>query len=77
MFVMNNYKVKNVSVKKDSNWKTFAYSIIVCPKNNEDYVTSFVYTVDDASKFMWISNEQQAMALVWQPCQILKSLKIN
>lgn len=72
-----NYKVKNVALKKDSNWKNVAYSIIVCPKTNEDYTTSFFYTIEDANKLLWIVNEQQAMALVWQSCQILKSLKLS
>ena len=72
-----NYVVKNVSVKKDSTWKSVAYSIIVCPKSNEDYTTSFFYTIDDAKTLLNILNENQAMALVWQPCQILKTLKLS
>ena len=72
-----NYIIKNVSVKKDSAGKTVAYSIIVCPKSNENYTTSFFYTIEDAKTLLNILNENQAMALVWQPCQILKSLKIS
>ena len=72
-----NYKIKNVSVKKDSSWKSVAYSIIVCPKTNEEYTTSFFYTIDDAKNQLWIMSETQAMALVWQSCQILKSLKLS
>lgn len=72
-----NYKIKNVSVKKDSTWKAVAYSIIVCPKTNEDYTTSFFYTLDDAKNLLWINNSDQAMALVWQSCQILKTLKLS
>lgn len=72
-----NYKIKNVSVKKDSTWKAVAYSIIVCPKTNEEYTTSFFYTLEDAKALLWINNESQAMALVWQSCQILKSLKLS
>ena len=72
-----NYKIKNVSVKKDSTWKAVAYSIIVCPKVNEEYTTSFFYTIEDAKSLLWINNESQAMALVWQSCQILKSLKLS
>lgn len=71
-----NYKIKNVSTKRDSSWKAVAYSIIVCPKTNEEYTTSFFYTLEDANKLLGISNESQAMALVWQSCQILKSLKL-
>ena len=47
-----NYKIKNVSLKKDSNGKAVAYSIIVCPKTNEDYTTSFFYTIEDANKLL-------------------------
>ena len=72
-----NYKIKNVSVKKDSSWKAVAYSIIVCPKTNEEYTTSFFYTIEDAKNLLWINNESQAMALVWQACQILKTLKLS
>jgi len=72
-----NYKVKNVSPKYDSAGKLFSYSIIVCAKNNEDYITAFTYTPEDAKTFLWINNVDQAMALVWQSCQILKSLKIS
>lgn len=72
-----NYKVKNVSVKTDSNWKSVAYSIIVCPKTNEEYTTSFFYTIEDAKNLLWINNESQAKALVWQSCQILKTLKLS
>lgn len=71
-----NYKVKNVATKVDSNWKAVAYSIIVCPKTNEDYTTSFFYTLEDAKNLLWINNESQAKALVWQSCQILKTLKL-
>lgn len=66
-----------MSVKHDSTWKSVAYSIIVCPKTNEEYTTSFFYTIEDAKSLLWINNESQAMALVWQSCQILKSLKIS
>ena len=72
-----NYVIKNVSVKKDSDWKSVAYSIIVCPKTNENFTTSFFYTLADANKLLGILNENQAMALVWQSCQILKSLKLS
>lgn len=72
-----NYKIKNVSTKHDSTWKAVAYSIIVCPKTNEDYTTSFFYTIEDAKNLLWINNESQAMALVWQSCQILKTLKLS
>lgn len=72
-----NYKIKNVSVKSDSTWKAVAYSIIVCPKTNEEYTTSFFYTIDDAKNLLWINNKDQAMALVWQSCQILKTLKLS
>lgn len=72
-----NYKIKNVSVKKDSSWKAVAYSIIVCPKTNEEYTTSFFYTIEDARSILWINNSDQAMALVWQSCTILKSLKLS
>lgn len=72
-----NYKIKNVSVKKDSTWKAVAYSIIVCPKTNEEYTTSFFYTIEDAKNLLLINNQDQAMALVWQSCQILKSLKLS
>ena len=72
-----NYLIKNVSAKKDSTWKTVAYSIIVCPKTNEEYTTSFFYTIEDASKLLGILNENQAMALVWQSCQIEKTLKLK
>lgn len=72
-----NYVIKNVSVKKDSSGKLVAYSIIVCPKSNESYTTSFFYTVEDANKLLGILNENQAMALVWQACQIEKTLKLN
>lgn len=72
-----NYKIKNVSVKRDLDWKAVWYSIIVCPKTNEEYTTSFFFTLSDAQKALWIANEAQAMALVWQPCQILKSLKLS
>lgn len=71
-----NYKVKNVSVKTDLKWNAVGYSIIVCPKSNEEYTTSFFYTVEDI-KSLWIMNKDQAMALVWQSCQILKSLKLS
>lgn len=74
---MGNYKIKNVSVKRDLSWKAVWYSIIVCPKVNEDYTTSFFFTLEDASKVLWVANESQAMALVWEPCQILKSLKLS
>jgi len=66
-----------VSVKHDSTWKAVAYSIIVCPKTNEDYTTSFFYTLEDANSLLGIKNQDQAMALVWQSCQILKSLKLS
>lgn len=72
-----NYVVKNVSAKKDSSWKLVAYSIIVCPKSNENYTTSFFYTVEDAKNSLNILNESQAMALVWQSCTILKTLKLS
>lgn len=72
-----NYKIKNVSVKFDSTWKAVAYSIIVCPKTNEEYTTSFFYTLEDAQKLLWINNKDQAMSLVWQSCQILKTLKLS
>lgn len=71
------YKIKSVSLKIDSNWNPFAYSIIVCPNSKEDYITSFFYTIDDAKKILNISNKEQAMALVWQSCSILKTLKIG
>lgn len=71
-----NYKIKNVAVKSDMSWKAIGYSIIVCPKSNEEYTTSFFYTIEDANSFLWIKNQDQAMALVWQSCQILKSLKL-
>lgn len=45
-----NYKIKNVSVKKDSNGKIFAYSIIVVSKTNENFTTSFAYSPEDAKK---------------------------
>ena len=77
MFMKMNYFIKNVSVKKDSTWKSVAYSIIVCPKSNEDYTTSFFYTIDDAKNLLWILTENQAMALVWQSCQIEKTLKLK
>lgn len=66
-----------MSVKHDSTWKAVAYSIIVCPKTNEDYTTSFFYTLEDANSLLGIKNQDQAMALVWQSCQILKSLKLS
>lgn len=72
-----NYKIKNVSVKRDLEWKAVWYSIIVCPKTNEEYTTSFFFTLSDAQKVLQINSEQQAMALVWQSCQILKSLKLS
>jgi hypothetical protein len=65
-----------VSTKCDASWKAVAYSIIVCPKTNEEYTTSFFYTLEDAKTLLWINNEAQAKALVWQSCQILKTLKI-
>lgn len=72
----NNYKVKNVSVKTDSNGKLVGYSVIVCPKSNEDYTTSFFYTPEDALKFLKVNNQNEAKALVGQSCQILKTLKM-
>lgn len=72
----NNYKVKNVSVKTDSNWKLIGYSVIVCAKSNEDYTTAFFYTPEDALKFLKVNNQNEAKALVWQSCQVLKTLKI-
>lgn len=66
-----------MSTKHDSTSKAVAYSIIVCPKTNEEYTTSFFYTIEDAKNLLWINNEGQAMALVWQSCQILKSLKLS
>lgn len=72
-----NYKIKNVSVKKDASWKAIAYSIIVVPKTNENYTTSFFYTIEDAKNLLWINNLDQAMALVWQSCDILKTLKLS
>ena len=71
-----NYKIKNVSVKTDLKGTAVGYSIIVCPKTNEEYTTSFFYTIEDA-KSLWINNKDQAMALVWQSCQILKTLKLS
>lgn len=71
-----NYFVKNVAVKRDLSWKAVGYSIIVCPKSNENFTTSFFYTLEDA-KTINILNENQAMALVWQSCQILKTLKLS
>ena len=71
-----NYKVKNVSVKTDLKGNPVGYSIIVCPKTNDEYTTSFFYTIEDA-KSLWINNKDQAMALVWQSCQILKTLKLS
>lgn len=72
-----NYKIKNVAVKSDMSWKSVGYSIIVCPKSNEEYTTSFFYTIEDANSHLWIKNQDQAMALVWQSCQILKTLKLS
>ena len=72
-----NYVIKNVAVKRDLSWKAVGYSIIVCPKSNEEYTTSFFYTLDDAKTALNILNENQAMALVGQPCQILKTLKLS
>ena len=66
-----------MSVKKDSTWKNVAYSIIVCSKTNEDFTTSFFYTIEDAKNLLWINNSDQAMALVWQSCQILKTLQLS
>ena len=43
-----NYKVKNVSVKTDLKGNPVGYSIIVCPKTNDEYTTSFFYTIEDA-----------------------------
>jgi hypothetical protein len=74
---MWNYKIKNVSVKRDSNWKIFSYSIIVVSKTNENFTTAFAYTPEDAEKFLWIKNPDQAMGLVWQSCEVLKSLKLS
>lgn len=74
---MSNYKIKAVSPKYDSAGKLFSYSIIVCAKNNEDYITSFTYTPEDAKNLLWINNVDQAMALVWQSCSILKTLKLS
>lgn len=70
------YKVKNVSLKTDLSWNPLGYSIIVCPKSNEDYTTSFFYSVADMQKVFKVDNESQAKALVWQSCQILKTLKL-
>lgn len=72
-----NYKIKNVSIKRDSQWKIFSYSIIVVSKNNENFTTSFAYSPEDAKSFLWINNPDQAMALVWQSCSIEKSLKLS
>ena len=66
-----------MAVKRDLSWKAVGYSIIVCPKSNEEYTTSFFYTLDDAKTALNILNENQAMALVGQPCQILKTLKLS
>ena len=71
-----NYVVKNVSVKRDLAWKPVGYSIIVCPRSNDNFTTSFFYTLEDA-KTLNILNENQAMALVWQSCDILKTLKLS
>lgn len=72
-----NYTVKFVSPKKDSNWNLFSYTIVVVSKKNPDFTTSFSYTPEDAKKFFWINNVDQAMALVWQNCDVLKTLKLN
>lgn len=66
-----------MAVKKDLAWKAVGYSIIVCPKANENYTTSFFFTLDDAKTALNILNENQAMALVWQSCSILKTLKLS
>ena len=72
-----NYKIKNVSVKRDSAWKIFSYSIIVVSKSNENFTTSFAYSPEDAKTFLGINNPDQAMALVWQSCSVEKSLKLS
>lgn len=71
-----NYKIKNVSVKRDSAWKIFSYSIIVVSKTNENFTTSFAYSPEDAKTFLGINNPDQAMALVWQSCWVEKTLKL-
>lgn len=73
---MGNYKVKNVSLKTDLKWTLVGYSVIVCAKSNEDFTTAFFFTVEDF-KSLWIMNKDQAMALVWQSCEIQKSLKLS
>ena len=71
--IMWNYKIKAVSPKRDSNGKLFSYSVVVVSKANPDYTTSFAYTPEDFEKLFWIKNPDQAMALVWQSCSVLKS----
>lgn len=75
--IMWNYKIKAVSPKRDLNWKLFSYSVVVVFKANPDYTTSFAYTPEDADKLLWIKNPEQAVALVWQSCSVLKSLKLD
>lgn len=66
-----------MSAKKDSTWKVFCYSVIVCSKKNPDYTTAFAYTPEDFLKLYNIHNENEALALVSQSCSINKTLVIK
>jgi len=66
-----NYYVKSVSIKKDSTWKPYSYSVYYYHEKNPNFIYGESWSSEDFKKLYW---DIDLNSLVWQRIGVKKEL---